>query len=636
MNSSCRTKSGRQPIKTGVPVIYRDCLLWLAGVMLYAGNMATAQSTEGHRVIHVATTGSDGNPGSLRRPLKTVMAAATQAMPGDTVMIHRGIYRERIDPPRGGLSPGQMIWYMAAPGERVEIKGSAVAKGWHKVKGNVWKVSVANTIFKGFNPYSDTIHGDWLERGGWSHTGALYLNDHALVEAGSLEQVMVTDRKGDTAHWFARVTDKHTIIWADFPGVNPNIELVEMNVRRSVFYPSKTGINYIGVEGLIMSQAATNWVPPTAEQIGLIGTNWSRGWVIEKNIIRHSKCVGITLGKYGDDWDNKSESVGGYIQAIRRAWANGWDKDHVGSHRVRGNEISDCGQAGIAGSLGAVYSTIEDNAIHDISHQRLFWGYEMAGIKLHGAVDVLIRHNHIYRTEGGIWLDWMAQGTRVTHNLLHDNRVQDLSLEVNHGPVIIDNNIFLSGQLAQVRLSQGVAFIHNLISWDLWPTGKTDPRKTPYLKPHSTIISGFHDNPTGDARYYNNIFIGKTDLRVYDSALLPVQMKGNVFFMDTKPSAVEKDAVVMHGCDPDIHIKENNGHWFMYMNPAKLWHKTSSTEVITSEMLGMAIIPHQDFSGTDGQIVIFNKDYLDQKRDRHPRPGPFEMTGVRLQKIMVW
>lgn len=68
-----------------------------------------------------------------------------------------------------------------------------------------------------------------------------------------------------------------------------------------MFYPEKPFVNYITVRGFTLSQAATPWVPPTAEQIGLIGTHWSKGWVIEHNEVKHSKCVGITLGKYGDE-----------------------------------------------------------------------------------------------------------------------------------------------------------------------------------------------------------------------------------------------------------------------------------------------------------------------------------------------
>ena len=44
----------------------------------------------------------------------------------------------------------------------------------------------------------------------------------------------------------------------------------------------------------------------------------------------------------------------------------------------------------------------------------------------------------------GIWLDWMAQGTRVTKNLLYNNDLEDLFMEVNHGPTLVDNNLLLS------------------------------------------------------------------------------------------------------------------------------------------------------------------------------------------------
>ncbi|MDA3926745.1 MAG: hypothetical protein PF904_18825 [Kiritimatiellae bacterium] len=46
--------------------------------------------------------------------------------------------------------------------------------------------------------------------------------------------------------------------------------------------------------------------PPTAEQSGLIGNHWSKGWIIEDNTISHSVCSGIALGKHGDEFDNTS------------------------------------------------------------------------------------------------------------------------------------------------------------------------------------------------------------------------------------------------------------------------------------------------------------------------------------------
>ena len=452
--------------------------------------------------------------------------------------MHRGIYRERINPPRGGESDAKRIVYQAAPGETVEIRGSEVVKNWVKVQDDVWKVTLPNAFFGRFNPYSDLIHGDWFNaKGRPHHTGAVYLNGEWLTEAARLDDVLKPTTT--TPLWFGKVDKENTTIWAQFPGVNPNEQMVEINVRRTVFYPDQPGRNYITVRGFTMRHAATPWAPPTAEQVGLIGTHWSKGWIIENNTISHSTCSGIALGKYGDEWDNTSaDTAEGYVKTIERALKNGWNKETIGHHIVRNNTISHCEQAGIVGSLGAAFSVVTGNTIHDIHVRRLFTGAEMAGIKFHAAIDVQIRHNHIYRTCRGLWLDWMAQGTRVSGNLLHDNNeAEDLFVEVDHGPFLVDNNIFLSPVSLNSR-SQGGAYVHNLFAgaMNIVPY---DGRKTPFHKAHSTEVAGLHDNPCGDDRYYNNLFVGRGDLRPYDEARLPVWMDGNVFLKGARPSRHE-------------------------------------------------------------------------------------------------
>ena len=80
----------------------------------------TSHLVRDRKTYHVAVTGDDANSGSASSPLKTISAAAQLAQPGDVITVHQGVYRERIDPPRGGESDKQRIVYQAAPGEKVD------------------------------------------------------------------------------------------------------------------------------------------------------------------------------------------------------------------------------------------------------------------------------------------------------------------------------------------------------------------------------------------------------------------------------------------------------------------------------------------------------------------------------------
>jgi alpha-N-arabinofuranosidase len=501
------------------------------------------------------------------------------------------------------------------------------------VRENVWKTTIPNSFFGAFNPYSDLIHGDWFSPlGRQHHTGAVYFRGNWLAEAASLDEVM-KPMAGD-ALWFGRVDSKKTTIWAQFKGIDPNQQPVEVNVRQTVFYPQKTGINYITVRGFTLEDAATPWAPPTAEQIGVIGPHWSKGWIIENNVIRNSICSGISLGKYGDKWDNTSaNSAEGYVKTIDRALADGWSKENIGHHIVRNNTISNCGQAGIVGSLGAAFSIVTGNTIHEIHMRRAFSGAEMAGIKFHGAIDVQITHNHIYRTCLGLWLDWMAQGTHVSRNLFHDNDV-DVFVEVDHGPFVFDNNLLLSA-LSLRDNSQGGAYAHNLFAGFIKAL-PFDSRQTPFLKAHSTAVAGYHDNPRGDNRYYNNIFVQHAGLSVYDSAPLAMRLEGNVFLGGAISSALESDSLVEPGFDPMIKLTSRPGGLYLEIKFDKAWTEARQRQSVNGALLGKACIPDLPYEQPDGTPISIDTDYSGKSRsESNPTPGPFERPGQGLLSIKV-
>jgi len=584
--------------------------------------------------FHVASAGSDANRGTQAAPFRTIQHAADVAQPGDVITVHEGIYRERVSPPRGGTSGTKRIVYQAAPGEKAVITGSELLKNWVKVGGDVWKATIPNALFGGFNPYSDLIHGDWFNpMGRQHHTGAVYVDGAWLTEAASLDDVMKP--MGSDALWFGQVDKETTTIWAQFKGMDPNRQRVEINVRQTVFYPAKTGIDYITVRGFTLEDAATPWAPPTAEQIGLIGAHWSKGWIIENNIIRNSICSGISLGKYGDQWDNTSaNSAEGYVKTIDRALANGWSKENIGHHIVRNNTISDCGQAGIVGSMGAAFSSITHNTIHDIHLRSSFGGAEMAGIKFHGAIDVQIAGNHIYRTCLGLWLDWMAQGTHVTGNLFHDNPT-DVFVEVDHGPFLFANNLLLSQQSLHDS-SQGGAYVHNLFAGTVF-VQLYDKRQTPFLVAHSTAVAGLHDNPSGDNRYFNNVFVKHADLSLYDKVSMAMFMDGNVYLAGAKPSKWDENAVVMPDADPAPRLAAKDDGFYLEMRFDKAWSGERTRKPVTTALLGKAAIAGLPYEQADGAPLHMDADYFGKSRSQaSPTPGPFENPGQGELNLKVW
>jgi alpha-N-arabinofuranosidase len=614
--------------------------------------------------FHVAPNGSYSNRGTEDAPFRTIQHAADLAQPGDIITVHEGIYRERVNPPRGGTSEDNRITYQAAPGEKVVVTGSEIQKNWERVTNDTWRTTIPNSFFGKFNPYCDLIHGDWFGANGRRHhTGAVYLDGDWLTEAAHFENVLAP--AGGSPLWFAMVDGvpveaaepeslvnvaslkpaaNSTLIYAQFPGVNPNDKDVEINVRQTVFTPEKGGVNYLTLRGFDLRDGATPWAPPTAGQIGMVSAYWCKGWIIEDNQISYSTCCGIALGKYSDEWDNRAESAEGYVGTLTRALTHGWNRATVGGHIVRNNHIHHCEQTGVVGSLGCSFSTVTGNVIHDIHIRQLFGGAEMAGIKFHGAIDVEISRNHIYRCGdvSGIWLDWMAQGAHVMGNLLHDNTgvLGDIFLEMQHGPILVANNLLLSKRMSFALNSQGIAAVHNLITGPI-QNMRSDTRATPYHRAHSTELAGMHQdaaaNDSGDHRLYNNLFVAPCNLHALDNSSLPCFAAGNVFTKGTQPSKFEADALLKPDFDPGVKLWQRADGWYLDLTLDPSWNAEQVRKLVTTELLGKAKVPGCAFENADGSPLRIDTDYFGRKRnEQNPFPGPFELVRGGHQILKVW
>ncbi|WP_322907118.1 right-handed parallel beta-helix repeat-containing protein [Paenibacillus campi] len=471
---------------------------------------------------HVSIHGNDRNKGTAEQPLRTISRAAAYALAGDTVIVHAGVYREWVNPAHGGTAEHRIVYRSAGDGE-VVITGAEQITNWQSEGDDVWSTEVPNSLFSVRNPFETELSGDWLFDGQFPvHLGDVYLDGKSLYECANIESVRKPSVWSEAKYpddslltWYAEVGATTTTIWANLGGKDPRHENVEINVRPHCFWPEKPGLNYITVSGFTLRQASPQWAPPTDYQEGLIGPHWSKGWIIENNTISESKCVGISLGTAigtGHRQSLEQQSKGGTQreqEVILRALRSGWHKDTVGSHIVRGNVIHDCEQAGIVGHMGAAFSHIYRNRIYNIHHKRLRHGAEVAGIKLHAALDTQISDNTLYSCYRALWLDWQAQGTRISRNVFFDNLSEDLFVEVCHGPYMVDHNLFLSPMNFR-NMAQGGAFAHNLFAGQFVVRAEVT-RTTPYHFPHETALAGYSNITGGDDRYYNNIFLGDGD-----------------------------------------------------------------------------------------------------------------------------
>lgn len=637
-------------------------------------------------IYYVKKTGANQNEGSKANPFLTISKAAQVAMTGDTVIVCEGEYRERVAPKNSGVT------YMVQKGDKVVIKGSEQIEKWEQVEAHIWKTEVDNQLFGDFNPYEEIVWGDWLihPEDRLVHLGDVYLNGKSLYEAYSMEDLKqnemrlkgftpsivgqeedLKDPEGSLYKWIAQVGETHTTIYANFQNANPNEELVEINVRKYCFFPETTGVNYITVSGFEMCHAATGWAPPTADQPGLIGPNWSKGWIIEHNIFHDAKCSAVSLGKEKSTGHNDSTLTfrkPGYqyqLEDVFLGLEKGWSKENIGSHIVRNNTIYDCGQNAIVGHMGSAFCQIHENHIYNIGVKYEYYGFEIAGIKLHAAIDTYIHNNRIHDCSLGTWLDWQAQGTRVSKNLYYNNE-RDIFIEVTHGPCVVDNNIFAS-KFSIDNIAQGTALIHNLFCGGIYKA-KVLNRATQYHFAHTTRVKGFTFVYSGDDRIYNNIFAGgdtvseklnsgtsnydmhpssyeeyidrikaqsiRNDHMRFFEVEQAVYMGHNAYFNHSSIFSGETEYYQSES-PVKYHIFEEEGQVYLEVEVEETFANYAA-EMIDTEKLGTTRVSECAYDDFEGNDIIFNTDIVNEKRSSNSIAGPIAKLETGKNRIKIW
>jgi parallel beta-helix repeat protein len=102
-----------------------------------------------------AAKGDDGNPGTEAKPFRTIQKAADQTLPGDTVLVKNGTYREHSVPDQAGVkitrsgAPDAWITFKAYPGHSPRITSPT----WCTFRGD----EVAYIELNGFDVTTEVV-----------------------------------------------------------------------------------------------------------------------------------------------------------------------------------------------------------------------------------------------------------------------------------------------------------------------------------------------------------------------------------------------------------------------------------------------------------------------------------------------
>ena len=463
------------------------------------------------KTIVVSIDGADSGKGTEKAPFKTIGHASKLAEPGDTILVKKGIYRERVAPPKSGI-PGRPITYKGEELGTVFIRGSDQwSPTWKNQGGSVYSSIPNKNLFNSddvyvdsANPFEVPLASTPYNRQGepeFERTGVG--NKELSYNCG---QVIVNGKPWSQKPFLKEITEEsgswhynksNGLISINFGDLDPSNQIVEISTRRRIFAPHLIGIGHIIVEGFVMehcgNQYPTNfWNTPKWAQAGALGLRGGHHWIIRNNVIRYVGTDAIDMGSGGGQNERSAQRV---------------NNSPLGTNNIiEKNYILENGAAGIIGAQNRNI-IIRDNVIM-FNNTKGFVGkkrYEHAGIKSHDIKDGLITRNYVSHNplSEGIWLDNQFPNTRVTKNICYKNGGRGIFLEMSNykfDAALIDHNISVANERIQfyVHDASGSTVMHNIFA--------NSPKTAKYGQGAYIYQVNARTN-TGYHSLYNNIFI---------------------------------------------------------------------------------------------------------------------------------
>ena len=336
---------------------------------------------------------ADSGPGTAERPWKTISKAAASVGPGDLVVIHGGVYRERVVVKTDGTA-AQPIRFAAAPGEWVVLTGADRLTGWKQAPGEdpVYTVAWPHR----FNTYSKTM----------THPGDEYHRvigrcEQVFVNGYAMRQVLSAAQLGPGS-FFADVTNQLLYAWDSANGDLTKAH-VEASVRSEILRVEGA---HVQVRGLRFRYAAN------AAQHGAVVLTGHHD-ALDDCVVEETNASGATF---------QAEDI-----VVRRCVFRENGQLGFGANRAHRLLLKDC--------------TVEHNNTKNFSRD-----WEAGGDKLVLCRGAVLERSRFLRNRGnGVWFDIGNEQCVVRQCLIADNEDAGIFYEISYSLHAHDNVIVGNG-----------------------------------------------------------------------------------------------------------------------------------------------------------------------------------------------
>jgi parallel beta-helix repeat protein len=332
---------------------------------------------------------ADSNPGTEKKPLKTISAAAARVHAGDKVIIHGGDYRETVIVKASGTKDAPIV-FEAAPGETPVIKGSDVIRHWVRESANVWKAKLPPIPPRSNNPEDPSF---WATK----DVKQVFLKDGVLLDAIRLRPV-AAKKELRSGSFFCDSKTGEIYIWVE-KSENPNHRKIEAATRGA--WLCVFGSNIV-IRGLQMRHASTLAIM-SAPACSVHGKE-SR---LENCTITWSDFIGVRLG------GTRNSLIHCVIACNGDSGIGGTGDGHL---------IKEC---------RVIYNNLD----------RYSPSWHCGGAKLIPRFNKgrIIGNEFAYNVGPGLWLDTNCDGNRIEGNFCHDNEGPGIMVEISKGNQVFNN-----------------------------------------------------------------------------------------------------------------------------------------------------------------------------------------------------